>query len=179
MGLGWYHFHAVVAPNKRDSTSLLQKVPTSSSATTSAGRKHHATDQHAGGVERPRPAKTGPGVHRLLQGNPGKISFASSGTALPCTWRAELFKVMTKCDMVGMCLIGIGDAFPRIISNKVQLIFDNLPSALEQARGGTVARSAYLAQAWPGVPDVPAIRTVPGFESVGFYGIFPAKGHAA
>ena len=29
-------------------------------------------------------------------------------------------------------------AFPDIISNKVQLIFDNLPTALEQSRGGSV-----------------------------------------
>ena len=32
-------------------------------------------------------------------------------------------------------------------------------------------------QRWPGVPDVPAIaETVPGFESVGFYGISAPKG---
>jgi len=33
---------------------------------------------------------------------------------------------------------GSAIAFPDIISNKVQLIFDNLPSALEQARGNKV-----------------------------------------
>ncbi len=68
--------------------------------------------------------------------------------------------------------------FPDIISNKVQLIFDNLPSALEQSRGGTVrALGVTSPQRWPGVPDVPAIaETVPGFESVGFYGISAPKG---
>jgi tripartite-type tricarboxylate transporter receptor subunit TctC len=91
---------------------------------------------------------------------------------------AELFKAMTKCDMLHVPYRGSALAFPDIISNKVQLIFDNLPTALEQARGGTVrALGVTSPQRWPGVPDVPAIaETVPGFESVGFYGISAPKG---
>jgi tripartite-type tricarboxylate transporter receptor subunit TctC len=91
---------------------------------------------------------------------------------------AELFKAMTHCDMVHVPYRGSAIAFPDIISNKVQLIFDNLPSALEQSRSGTVrALGVTSPQRWPGVPDVPAIaETVPGFEAVGFYGISAPKG---
>jgi tripartite-type tricarboxylate transporter receptor subunit TctC len=91
---------------------------------------------------------------------------------------AELFKALTKCDMLHVPYRGSALAFPDIISNKVQLIFDNLPTALEQSRGGTVrALGVTSPQRWPGVPDVPAIaETVPGFESVGFYGISAPKG---
>ena len=91
---------------------------------------------------------------------------------------AELFKAMTKCDMIHVPYRGSAIAFPDIISNKVQLIFDNLPSALEQAKGGTVrALGVTSPQRWPSVPDVPAIaETVAGFESVGFYGISAPKG---
>ncbi len=80
--------------------------------------------------------------------------------------------------MVHVPYRGSAIAFPDIISNKVQLIFDNLPSALEQARAGTVrALGVTSPQRWPGVPDVPAIaETVPGFESLGFYGISAPKG---
>jgi tripartite-type tricarboxylate transporter receptor subunit TctC len=69
-------------------------------------------------------------------------------------------------------------AYPDIISNKVQLIFDNMPAALAQSRSGTVrALGVTSPQRWAGVPDVPAIaETVPGFESVGFYGISAPKG---
>jgi len=58
------------------------------------------------------------------------------------------------------------------------LIFDNLPSALEQVKGGTVrALGVTSPQRWASVPDVPAIaETVPGFESVGLYGISAPKG---
>jgi tripartite-type tricarboxylate transporter receptor subunit TctC len=89
-----------------------------------------------------------------------------------------LFKAMTKCDMTHVPYRGSAIAFPDIISNKVQLIFDNLPTALEQSRGGNVrALGVTSPQRWPIVPDVPAIaETVPGFESIGFYGIGAPKG---
>jgi tripartite-type tricarboxylate transporter receptor subunit TctC len=110
--------------------------------------------------------------------NPGKVSYASSGYGTSVHMSAELFKAMTGIDMVHVPYRGSAIAFPDIISNKVQLIFDNLPSALEQSRAGTVrALGVTSPQRWPGVPDVPAIaETVPGFESVGFYGISAPKG---
>ena len=69
-------------------------------------------------------------------------------------------------------------AYPDIISNKVQLIFDNLPGSLEQAKGGTVrALGVTSPKRWPGVPDVPAIaETVPGYEATVFYGMSAPKG---
>jgi len=110
--------------------------------------------------------------------NPGKVSYASSGYGTSVHMSAELFKAMTGIDMVHVPYRGSAIAFPDIISDKVQLIFDNLPSALEQSRSGTVrALGVTSPQRWPDVPDVPAIaETVPGFESVGFYGISAPKG---
>ena len=110
--------------------------------------------------------------------NPGKISYASSGNGTSVHMSAELFKAMTGCNMIHVPYRGSAIAFPDIISNKVQLIFDNLPSGLEQSRAGTVrALGVTSPQRWPGLPDVPAIaETVPGFESVGFYGISAPKG---
>src|SRR5204863_4873745 len=85
---------------------------------------------------------------------------------------------LIKVDMVHVPYRVSALAFPDIISNKVQLIFDNLPSALEEARDGNVrALGVTSPQRWPGVPDIPTIaETVPGFESVGFYGISAPKG---
>jgi len=91
---------------------------------------------------------------------------------------AELFKAMTKCDMVHVPYRGSAPAYPDLISNKVQLIFDNLPTALGQARGGSVrALGVSSPQRWPGLPDIPAIaETVPGYESSVFYGMSAPKG---
>src|SRR5258705_12253043 len=129
-------------------------------------------------VSNPTPAKTVKEFIDYCKANPGKISYASSGNGTSVHMSAELFKAMTKCEMQHVPYRGSALAIPDIISNKVQLIFDNLPSAMEQARGGTVrALGVTSPKRWPGVPDVPAIaETVPGFESVGFYGISAPKG---
>jgi tripartite-type tricarboxylate transporter receptor subunit TctC len=124
------------------------------------------------------PVKTVSEFIDYCKANPGKISYASSGNGTSVHMSAELFKAMTGCNMVHVPYRGSAIAFPDIISNKVQLIFDNMPSALEQSRSGTVrALGVTSPQRWPGLPDIPAIaETVPGFESVGFYGISAPKG---
>ena len=80
---------------------------------------------------------------------------------------AELFKAMTGCNMVHVPYRGSEIAFPDIISNKVQLIFDNMPSGLAQARAGTVrALGVTSPRRWPDLPNIPAIaETVPGFRT--------------
>src|SRR6185437_11235501 len=129
-------------------------------------------------VSNAMPVKTVKEFIDYCKANPNKISYASSGLGTSVHMSAELFKAMTKCEMVHVPYRGSAIAFPDIISNKVQLIFDNLPSALAQSRAGSVrALGVTSPQRWPGVPDVPAIaETVPGFEAVGFYGISAPKG---
>jgi tripartite-type tricarboxylate transporter receptor subunit TctC len=129
-------------------------------------------------VSNAMPVKTVQEFIDYCKANPGKVSYASSGYGTSVHMSAELFKAMTRIDMVHVPYRGSAIAFPDIISNKVQLIFDNLPSALEQSRAGTVrALGVTSPQRWPGLPDVPAVaETVPGFESVGFYGISAPKG---
>jgi tripartite-type tricarboxylate transporter receptor subunit TctC len=124
------------------------------------------------------PVKTVQELIDYCKANPGKVTFASSGNGTSVHMSAELFKAMTKCDMVHVPYRGSAAAFPDIISNKVQLIFDNLPSALEQARGGSVrALGVTSPQRWPTVPEIPAIaETVPGYEASTFYGISVPKG---
>jgi tripartite-type tricarboxylate transporter receptor subunit TctC len=124
------------------------------------------------------PVKTVREFIDYCKANPGKISYASSGNGTSVHMSAELFKTMTKCDMLHVPYRGSAAAIPDIISNKVQLIFDNLPTALEQVRGGTLRGLGVTSpKRWPSVPDIPAIaETVPGFESVGFYGISVPKG---
>ena len=110
--------------------------------------------------------------------NPDKISFASSGNGTTVHMSAELFKAMTGCEMVHVPYRGSALAFPDVISDKVQLIFDNLPTALAQARGGSVrALGVTSRERWPGLPDIPAVaETVPGFESMVFYGMSAPQG---
>jgi tripartite-type tricarboxylate transporter receptor subunit TctC len=166
-----------VAPNNAISTSLYKKLPYDFIRdTVPVASIMQLTNMLV--VAKDMPVKTVQEFIDYCKANPGKVSYASSGNGTSVHMSAELFKAMTKIDMIHVPYRGSSAAFPDIISNKVQLIFDNLPSALEQARGGTVrALGVTSPQRWPGVPDIPAIaETVPGFESVGFYGISAPKG---
>lgn len=166
-----------VAPNNAISTSLYKKLPFDFLRdTVPVASIMQLTNMLV--VSNAFPPKTVQEFIDYCKANPGKISFASSGNGTSVHMSAELFKVMTKCDMVHVPYRGSAIAFPDIISNKVQLIFDNLPSAMEQVKGGNVrALGVTSPQRWASVPDVPAIaETVPGFEAVGFYGISAPKG---
>ena len=124
------------------------------------------------------PVKTVQEFIDYCKANPGKISFSSSGNGTTVHMSAELFKAMTKCEMVHVPYRGSALAIPDLISNKVQVMFDNLPTALEQVRGGNLrGLGVTSAQRWPSVPDMPAIaETVPGYESSVFYGMSAPKG---
>src|ERR1700722_15402817 len=124
------------------------------------------------------PARTVRELVDYCRANPGKISFASSGNGTTVHMAAELFKAMTKCDMVHVPYRGSALAYPDIMSNKVQLIFDNLPTAQAQARGGSVrALGVSSPQRWPGLPEIPAIaETVPGYDAFVFYGMSAPRG---
>jgi tripartite-type tricarboxylate transporter receptor subunit TctC len=166
-----------VAPNNAISASLYKKLPYDFIRdTTPVASIMQLTNMMV--ISNAMPVKTVQEFIDYCKANPGKVSYASSGNGTSVHMSAELFKALTKCDMQHVPYRGSAIAFPDIISNKVQVIFDNLPSALEQARGGTVrAIGVTSPKRWPGVEDVPAIaETVPGFESVGFYGISGPKG---
>src|SRR3954465_5581972 len=138
-----------VAPNNAISTSLYKKPPFDFLRdTTPVASIMQLTNMLV--VSNALPAKSVQEFIDYCKANPGKISYASSGNGTSVHMSAELFKAMTKCDMVHVPYRGSAIAFPDIISNKVQLIFDNLPTALEQSRGGTVrALGVTSPQRWP------------------------------
>jgi tripartite-type tricarboxylate transporter receptor subunit TctC len=129
-------------------------------------------------VSNAMPVKTVQELIDYCKANPDKMSYASSGNGTSPHLTMELFKAMTKCNMQHVPYRGAAAAYPDVISNKVQMFFDNLPGALEQVRAGNVrALGVSSPQRWPGVLDVPAIaETVPGFEAIVFYGICAPKG---
>src|SRR5713101_3237729 len=166
-----------VAPNNAISTSLYKKLPYDFIRdTVPVASIMQLTNMLV--VSNDVPVKTVQEFIDYCKANPGKVAYASSGNGTSVHMSAELFKAMTRIEMTHVPYRGSSAAMPDLISNKVQLIFDNLPSALEQVRGGTLRGLGVTSpQRWPGVPDIPAVaETVPGFESVGFYGISAPKG---
>jgi len=116
------------------------------------------------------PVKTVQELIDYCKQNPGKLSYASSGNGTTLHMSAELFKAMTKCDMLHVPYRGSAAAFPDVISNKVQL--------MAQAKSGSVrALGVTSPQRWPSLPDVPAVaETVPGYEAFVFYGMSAPRG---
>jgi tripartite-type tricarboxylate transporter receptor subunit TctC len=166
-----------VAPNNAISTSLYKRLPYDFMRdTVPVAGIMRLTNMMV--VPTSLPVKTVQEFIDYCRANPGKVSYASSGNGTSVHMSAELFKAMTKVEMNHVPYRGSALAYPDLISNRVQTIFDNLPGALEQVHSGTLrALGVTSPQRWPGVPDIPAIaETVPGFASVGFYGISAPKG---
>ena len=166
-----------VGPNNAISTSLYKKLPFDFIRdTVPVASIMQLTNMMV--VPTSLPVRTVQEFIDYCKANPGKVSFASSGNGTSVHMSAELFKVLTRVDMIHVPYRGSAIAYPDLISNKVQVLFDNLPGALEQVRAGTMRGLGVTSpRRWPGLPDVPAIaETVPGFESVGFYGISAPKG---
>jgi tripartite-type tricarboxylate transporter receptor subunit TctC len=166
-----------VAPNNAISTSLYKKLPFDFIRDTApVASIMQLTNMMV--VPNSLPVKTVQEFIDYCKANPGKVSYASSGNGTSVHMSAELFKALTKVEMLHVPYRGSSAAMPDLIANNVQVLFDNLPSALEQVRGGNLrALGVTSPKRWPSVPEIPTVaETVPGFESVGFYGISAPKG---
>lgn len=124
------------------------------------------------------PAKTVPELIKWIKDNPGKVSYGSTGVGTSTHLAAELFKQMTGVDMVHVPYKGSAPMMTDLISGQVQLAFDNMPTALAQAKAGKLRAIAVTSkQPWPLEPGIPTVdASLPGYEIVSWQGLFaPAK----
>jgi len=116
---------------------------------------------------------------KLAKEKPGAINFASSGNGTSIHLSGELFKVMTGVQMSHVPYKGSAPALTDLIGGQVQLMFDNLPSALPHVKAGKLRAVAVTsAKRAPALPDVPTIAEsgVPGFEATSWFGILAPAG---
>ena len=112
--------------------------------------------------------------------NPGKLNMASSGNGTSIHLSGELFKSMTGTYMVHFPYRGSGPALLDLIGGTMDVMFDNLPSALPQIKAGKLTALAVTSgersAALPDVPTIAEAGPVKGFEASSWFGLLAPAG---
>ena len=124
------------------------------------------------------PAKTVPEFVAYLKANPDKLSFGSPGVGTSVHVSGELFKSMTGTQMTHVPYKGRQFAIPDLVGGSIQLMFDNMPSALPMAREGKIrALAVTTAKRSSAAPEIPTIaESIPGFEATTWFALFAPAG---
>jgi tripartite-type tricarboxylate transporter receptor subunit TctC len=119
------------------------------------------------------PAKTVSEFIAYARANPGKINVGSTGIGNLTHMAAELFKMMAGVDLLHVPYRGETAAQADLLSDRVQVMFDPIPSSIGYIRGGQVRALAITAAApmdlLPGIPTME--QFLPGYEVTGVTGI--------
>jgi tripartite-type tricarboxylate transporter receptor subunit TctC len=111
----------------------------------------------------------------VAKASPGKLNYASVGNGTGTNLTGEMFKLLSKTDIVHVPYNGSGPAMTALLGGQVDLAISDPPPAMVHIRSGalralavtTLARSSSL-------PDVPTIAEagVPGFDFTSWWGVF-------
>ena len=124
------------------------------------------------------PAKTVREWIEYAKKNPGKLNYASSGNGTIVQLTAELFKAQAGVFVTHIPYKGTALAIPDLISGKIDVLFDSLPTGMPHVRDGRLrALGVTSLDRSPLAPELPAIADVlPGFESNTWFGLYAPKG---
>jgi tripartite-type tricarboxylate transporter receptor subunit TctC len=122
---------------------------------------------------------------RVAKANPGKFNMASSGNGTSIHLSGELFKSMAGVFMVHFPYRGSGPALIDLMGGSMDLMFDNLPSALPHIRSGKLkALAVTSARRSDAIPELPTIEevggpTLKGYEASSWFGLMVPAGTPA
>jgi tripartite-type tricarboxylate transporter receptor subunit TctC len=122
--------------------------------------------------------KTVADLLRVAKEKPGTLNYSSGGIGNFSHMGLELLAHQTGIKIVHVPYKGVGPATLAVLSGEVQLMYNNVATAIEHVRAGknnglAIGESKRMA----GLPDVPTIaETVPGYDFSAWIGIYvPAK----
>ena len=112
--------------------------------------------------------------------HPGALNMASSGSGTSIHLAGELFKSMTGVFMTHIPYTGSAPALLGLVSGQVDVMFDNLPSAMALIKSGKLKAFAVTsAQRSAAVPDLPTVEDagqLKGFEASSWFGLLAPAG---
>lgn len=120
---------------------------------------------------------------RYAKANPGKLNMASSGNGTSIHLAGELFKSRNGIFMTHIPYRGSGPAMTDMLAGAMDVMFDNLPSAMPHIQSGGLkafaVTSAVRSTALPDVPTVAEAGNLPGFEASSWFGLLAPAGTPA
>ena len=115
----------------------------------------------------------------LAKAKPGRLNYASNGVGSSTHLATEMFKLMTKTDLVHVPYKGLGPATTDLLSGQVQLMFSSAVAMMPHAQSGRLRAIAMTgAKRSAAIPDIPTVAEagVPDYESGSWYGILAPAG---
>ena len=125
------------------------------------------------------PAKSVKELIAYAKANPGKLTYASSGSGTSLHLAAELFKEMAGVDIVHVPYKGSTAAHPDVMSGQVSMIFDTIPAVLPHIKSGKLRPLAVTGtKRSPLLPDLPTIADagLPGYAASSWGGVLAPAG---
>ncbi len=125
------------------------------------------------------PAQTVQELLALARAKPGTLNYGSAGVASSLHMTGELFKHVTKINIVHVAYKGTAPALTDLLAGQVQMVFSTMPPPLPHVKSGKLrALGVTTTKRSKAAPDVPTIAEsgVPGFSVENWQGIVaPAK----
>jgi tripartite-type tricarboxylate transporter receptor subunit TctC len=126
-------------------------------------------------------ARSVPELIAYAKANPGKLNYGSGGVGSTPYLATELFKSMTGVDAVHVPYKGGAPALADLVAGQLSFMIENVPGTLPFVKDGKLRALAITSRTRsPLVPELPTMAEagVPGYEMIGWNGIFVAKGTA-
>ena len=114
----------------------------------------------------------------LAKSQPGKLSFASSGSGGQQHLIFELIRTTAGIDMVHVPYKGFGQALADVLANQIPMMVGGVTASIELVRSGKLRAIGFTGTSRTAqLPDVPPVAdTLPGFDIQAWYGFMAPAG---
>lgn len=125
------------------------------------------------------PVHSVPELVAYIKAHPGEVNYGSAGSGSTEHLSGELFKVMTKTDIVHVPYKGGAPMMTDLMGGQIQMAIETSPSAAQSVRANRVralaVTTARPSPAYPGIPTL-AEAGVPGYEFVTWFALMAPHG---